>query len=137
HYIDSDEIKNNLRSGLQQAKEDFKLDVIIGPLYSEQVIEISNFVERLDVPFLAPLANTFEINKGHDLIYQINPSFESRGRQTANLAFNSLQLQKFGVMTEKDSHGEIDANAFADEITKLGGEITYFFAEDFASTGYY
>ena len=137
HYIDSDKIANNLRSGLQQAKEDLNIDVIIGPLFSEQVEELSNFVDRLEIPFIAPLANTFNISRGQDYILQINPSFESRGRQTARIAINSLHLQKFGVMTEKGTHGETDATAFANEITELGGEITYFFAEDFASSGYY
>jgi hypothetical protein len=137
HYIDSDELVNNFRAGLQKAKEELNIDVIIGPLFSQQVEELSNFVDRLGIPFIAPLANTYDISSGQDYILQINPSFESRGRQTAKIAIDSLNLQKFGVMTEKGTHGETDATAFADEIIELGGEITYFFAEDFASTGYF
>ncbi|HAC15678.1 MAG TPA: hypothetical protein DCE78_07010, partial [Bacteroidetes bacterium] len=118
HYLDSDEIKNNLRSGLQRAIDELNIDVIVGPLFSEQVEDLSTFVDRLAIPFIAPLANTFDISGGHDFILQINPSFESRGRQTARIAINSLKLHNFGVMTEKGTHGETDATAFAEEVTK-------------------
>jgi hypothetical protein len=40
-------------------------------------------------------------------------------------------------MIEKDTHGELDAKAFADEVVSLGGRVPYYFSEDFAAMGYF
>lgn len=137
HYIDSDKISGNLRSEISRIKQDLSLDAIIGPLFSEQVEQLSAVSERLAIPILPPLANTFNVPSRNTMIYQINPGFGARGRKTAQIAMDHLGLKKFAVISEKGTHGELDARAFIDQVQTAGGTISRYFNEDFASSGYF
>lgn len=137
HFIDSDKISGGLGSNITRLKQELSLDVIIGPLYSEQVEQLSSVTERMGIPILPPLANTFRLSARNTMIYQINPSFAARGRKTAQIAMENLGLNKFAVVSEKGTHGEMDAKAFIEQIQSAGGTISRYFNEDFASNGYF
>lgn len=137
HYLNSDRIRDNLQREIRAFKEKHQISAFFGPLFSDDVARIESLSQELGVPFIAPLANTYRLKNPNSYIYQVNPSFEERGRITARLAVETLGLQKFGVMTEKNSHGETDALSFAIEIENLGGEVRKIIIEDFESTGYF
>jgi ABC-type branched-subunit amino acid transport system substrate-binding protein len=137
HYLNTDRIRDNMIHEIRSFQKKNSISAFIGPLFSEEVIRVESLSKELNIPFIAPLANSFRLNDYDGLIYQVNPSFEERGIITARLAVEKLGLQKFGIMVEKGTHGEIDAQSFANEIENLGGEVVRFINEDFESTGYF
>jgi ABC-type branched-subunit amino acid transport system substrate-binding protein len=112
------------------------VDMILGPLYSQEFAQLGQLAERRGIALFAPLANTITIPRESDYLFQVNPSFESRGRKTARYAIQELGLSRFAVMAETGSNGEAEARAFAEEVEVLGGEIVHMFVENFAARGY-
>ena len=51
------------------------VDVIVGPLYSEQVRQLAPLVNRQRTSLFAPLANTINLSDDLSYVYQINPLF--------------------------------------------------------------
>jgi len=137
HFIETDQLHRSSLDQINRKLESLRIDAIIGPLFSEQVRDISAIARKLGIPVLAPLANTFNRTDQMDLVYQMNPTFESRGESTAKIAFNDLSLRKIGVMAESGTQGENEARAFVQQFTELGGEVPYQFIENFAEMGYF
>jgi hypothetical protein len=137
HFIETEQLS---RSSLDQMSKDLEsrsIDAIIGPLFSEQVRDVGVMARRLGIPVFAPLANTFERTEQLNHVFQMNPTFESRGESTAKIAFEKLNLRKIGVMAESGTQGQQDAESFVKTFTELGGEVPYLFIEDFAEMGYF
>lgn len=137
HFIETEQLPRNSLDQINRTLEALGIDVIIGPLFSEQVRDVSSMARRLGIPVLAPLANTFDRTELMDNVYQMNPTFESRGESTARIAFEDLNIRKVGVMAEQGTQGENDARAFIQRFTELGGEVPYQFIENFAEMGYF
>lgn len=114
-----------------------KVDALIGPLFSEPARPMSQFSELYELPMLAPLANSDDINRNsHNYAYQLNPTFSVHGRTMAQFAVNRLNLDTLAVITETGSLGESSAIAFRQEAERLGAVIAYYINEDFAEDGY-
>lgn len=137
HYFDTGSESRNLRQRVREFVNKNNIDLIIGPLYSNELEDLADLMQDLRIPLFAPLANTARISDSNRYIYQINPSFEDRGRETANLAYNLLGLRRAGIITERNSHAEIEARSFALKFEELGGVVKRMIIEDFASRGYY
>lgn len=113
-----------------------KIDAAIGPLFSEPAITMAALAEEYQIPMLAPLANSENLNLDYNYTFQINPTPEIHGRKMANFAVEELGLDTLAVITENKSPGRISALAFRHEAERLGAHISYYIEQDFASTGY-
>lgn len=113
-----------------------KIDAVIGPLFSEPAIRMAHLAEEFEIPMLAPLANSDNLNNDYKYTYQLNPTFAVHGRKMAQFAVQELQLNSFAIITEPQSLGRASALAFRHEAERLGANIAYYIEEDFASSGY-
>lgn len=113
-----------------------KIDAVIGPLFSEPAIRMAHLAEEFEIPMLAPLANSDDLNKDFKYTYQLNPTFAVHGQKMAQYAVQELQLNSLAIITEPRSLGRASALAFRHEAERLGAQISYYIEEDFASTGY-
>ncbi|PWN07108.1 ABC transporter substrate-binding protein [Rhodohalobacter mucosus] len=111
-------------------------DAVIGPLFSEPAMRMAALSEQLQVPMLAPLANSDSLNMDYNYAFQLNPTFEVHGRNMARFAVRELGLDTLAVFTEKGSLGAAAGNSFRREAERLGAFISYHIEEDFASLGY-
>jgi ABC-type branched-subunit amino acid transport system substrate-binding protein len=111
-------------------------DAVIGPLFSEPAKQMARLSEEYQIPMLAPLANSDELNLDYNYTFQINPTFEVHGKNMARYAVQELGLDTLAVITESESLGRQSALAFRKEAERLGAYISYFFEDDFASIGY-
>lgn len=114
----------------------FSIDAVLGPLFSEPAVKISDLAELYQIPVLAPLANSDSLNVDNPYVYQANPTFSSHGKKMAEYAVNYLQMDTLAVLAERNSLGEASAFAFRDRAEKLGAKVVYFFLEDLSSQGY-
>lgn len=111
-------------------------DAIIGPLFSEVAVELSNYAELYEVPLLTPLANSDQLNLDKNYTFQLNPTFAVQGKKMAQHAINTLGYDTLAVIAERGSLGEASAVAFLDESRRLGAEVVRYYVEELASKGY-
>lgn len=135
-FKDSEKFSARMGNVVNEFVEEDYVDVIIGPLFSEQVAQLSGLVDRRKIPLFAPLANTITVSDDNQYVFQINPSFEARGRQFAQFAVRDHGASRVGIISERDTYSQIEATAFRDEVQRLGGTVVHFFNENFAARGY-
>lgn len=116
--------------------DEHQVDMVLGPLYSQEFTQLTELAERRGKALFAPLANTITIPREARYLFQVNPSFESRGRKTARYAMEELGLRRFAVMAEAGTNGAVEAQSFRNEIEQMGGEVVHYFVENYASRGY-
>lgn len=114
----------------------YRVDAVLGPLFSEPAHKMSGLTELYQIPMLAPLANSDTLNTDNPYLYQANPTFASHGRKMARYAVQQLRMDTIAVLAERNSLGATSAYIFRDEAEKLGAKVPYFFVEDLASMGY-
>ena len=114
----------------------YRVDAMIGPLFSESARKMSQLAESYEIPLITPLANSDEINLGHYYTYQLNPTFAVHGKQMAEFAVNERGLDTLAVVTEQHTLGRNSALAFRQKAEELGAHVEYYMEEDFASLGY-
>lgn len=114
-------------------------DAVIGPLFSENLSLIAAIQNPSHIPVFAPLANTVNLAESHSWIYQLNPTFDNRGREAARFLktnFDSTRIDSVLIIAEKGSLGERAAATFVEEIEKDSIFISKYLIEDFAASGY-
>lgn len=111
-------------------------DAVIGPLFSESAERMAELAEQFNIPMIAPLANSDEINLDYNYTFQMNPTFEVHGRRMARYAVEELGLDTLAVMSQQDALGTASARSFRHEAERLGAFISYYVEEDFSASGY-
>jgi ABC-type branched-subunit amino acid transport system substrate-binding protein len=103
-----------------------RVDIIIGPLYSEEAEAAAGVAQLNGVPLIAPLATDEEVSRNRSFIFQANPTINMRGRLMARFAMRSLRLNEFGIVSDfATSYGEQMAEGFEAEVAELGGEVAF------------
>lgn len=103
------------------------VDLIIGPLYSEEARAAGAVAERAEVPMVAPLATDTVVSAGRRYVFQANPTFPVRGAQLARFARQGILLRRVGIFVE---NSRLDANAerirgFRQEARARGLEVAF------------
>lgn len=114
----------------------YNVDVVLGPLFSEPALKMAKLAEQYQIPLLAPLANSDNLNIDNPYVFQANPTFSSHGRKVAEFAVKNLKMDTLAVLAERNSLGAASAYAFRQEAEKLGAHVAHFFVEDLAAQGY-
>ncbi len=112
------------------------VDAVVGPLFSEPATRMARLSEDYRIPMLAPLANSDQLNRDYNYTFQLNPTFESHGKNMARFAVQELRLDTLAIITEPESQGRVSALAFRHEAERLGAHISYYIEEDFSISGY-
>ncbi|MFB6099600.1 MAG: ABC transporter substrate-binding protein [Salinibacter sp.] len=76
------------------------VDVILGPIRSGAARPAGDRAEKGRVPLVAPLATAESVSKGHDYVFQANPTIPDRGRIMARFAKNGILLDRVGIIYE-------------------------------------
>ncbi|WP_069131834.1 ABC transporter substrate-binding protein [Rhodohalobacter halophilus] len=135
-FKDSHENTDSTAAAITELAWAEKADAVIGPLFSEPARRMAQLSEEYQIPMLAPLANSDELNLDYNYTFQLNPTFAVHGINMARFAVQELGLDTLAVITEKDAFGRDSALAFRKEAERLGAHISYYFEDDFASQGY-
>ena len=99
------------------------LKAIIGPLFSDEVKFANEAFYRTDIPLISPTATENGLTLQNENFFQANPSFETRGKVMANYAFHVDTVRRAAILKASDTYSSKLAQAFAEEFTRLGGEI--------------
>ena len=131
-YVDPD----STEKALTELALSRNTDAVIGPLFSEPAIRMAGISEELQIPMLAPLANSDSLNLDYNYTFQLNPTFEVHGKTMARFAVQELGLDTLAVFVEEGTLGAVAGNSFRREAERLGAYISHHIEEDFASLGY-
>jgi len=102
---------------------DEKVAVIIGPISSNEVFASAGISNERGVPLITPTATANGIAAIGPFIFQANPDYDTRGRDAAAFAYNTLGARNFAVLTPTDVVGKQLTESFIAEISSLGGEM--------------
>ena len=101
------------------------IELIIGPLYSEEAVAAGAAAERARVVLVAPLATEQRVSEGRRHVFQANPTFDQRGRTMARYAAGADPGRRVGVIARVGTFGATMAAAFQDEYERLGGAVPF------------
>jgi ABC-type branched-subunit amino acid transport system substrate-binding protein len=102
---------------------DEKVSAIIGPISSNEVFASAGIANERGVPLITPTATANGIAAIGPSIFQANPDYNTRGRDAAAFAYNTLGARNFAVLAPTDVVGKQLAESFIAEINSLGGEM--------------
>ena len=102
---------------------DVKVSAIIGPISSNEVFASAGIANERGVPLITPTATANGIAAIGPYIFQANPDYDTRGRDAAAFAYDTLGARNFAVLAPSDVVGKQLAESFIAEINSLGGEM--------------
>ncbi|MDQ7041126.1 MAG: ABC transporter substrate-binding protein [Rhodothermus sp.] len=115
-----------VQAALRALLDEQQVDLVIGPLYSEQARAAAEVAEQRGVVLIAPLATDEAVSKGRRFVFQANPTLAVRGRLMARMAVYGLRLDSIGVVAQLgDPTAERMAEAFRAEALRLGAVIPF------------
>lgn len=124
------------REAMQQLIWQDYSDLIIGPLFTESAIALSQLAEQYQIPVITPLANTGRINDGHHYTFQLNPDLARHGERMAQQAVEVMGLDTLAIFTQSDEIGHEAGIAFRREAERLGAHVAWFVEEPYRQRGY-
>ncbi|PJA29867.1 MAG: hypothetical protein CO189_01195 [candidate division Zixibacteria bacterium CG_4_9_14_3_um_filter_46_8] len=99
------------------------VDIIIGPLESENAFCASIISKYEKIPMVVPIAAASGITAIAPNIIQLTPNSEYLGKMMANYAVLKLGIKQFAIISPNDDYGDDISAAFSQEVSRLGGEI--------------
>ncbi|MBS1518359.1 MAG: ABC transporter substrate-binding protein [Bacteroidetes bacterium] len=108
-----------------------KVIAVLGPVFSNELAPNAGAAEFHKMPVVTPTSTQNFLAEKNPYLFQLNPTYDVRGRAMAKYAMDSLKMKRFAVFSE-DSYGKNFAESFSDEVTKDGGDITVkiFYSKD-------
>lgn len=88
---------------------------VIGPVFSAELVNSAGAADFHKIPVISPTATLNFLAEKNPFVFQLNPTYDIRGRLMAKYAFDKLSMKKFIVLSE-DSYGKLYADGFAEEV---------------------
>jgi len=102
---------------------DKKVIAVFGPVFSSELSPNAGAANFHKIPVITPTSTQNFLAQKNPFLFQLNPTYDVRGRTMAKFANNELKMKRFAVFSE-DSYGKNFADSFSEEVLKNGGAIT-------------
>ncbi|MCI0449642.1 MAG: penicillin-binding protein activator [Chlorobi bacterium] len=102
--------------------EDPTVVCVLGPIFSSELTEAALNGPRFKIPIISPTATGDELATHYNYVFQLNPSYEVRGKLMADYLINKRGFKDFAVIYE-ENYGENFRKHFEPEAKILGGKI--------------
>jgi outer membrane PBP1 activator LpoA protein len=102
--------------------ENDSIQCVFGPVYSAELAEVAVLGDEDGIPIVSPTATGDDLASTHDYVFQLNPSYEVRGKLMANYLVKNLKMKNFVVIAE-ETYGVNFSKHFESEVSRLGGKI--------------
>lgn len=111
--------------------EDESIIGVIGPVFSSELTEAANNGPFFKMPIISPTATGDELASNYNYVFQLNPSYEVRGRLMADYLIKKNGLKNFAIISE-ETYGDNFRKHFEEEVKTMGGKvvITQTYAKD-------
>lgn len=101
---------------------DSSVIAIFGPVFSSELINNSGAAKFHKIPIVTPTATANFVAEKNEYVFQLNPTYDIRGRIMAKFAMKELGMKNFAIFSE-ESYGKNFAESFSDEVSIGGGNI--------------
>jgi hypothetical protein len=135
-HMETSDTSLTLEAAMARLAWQHHADAVIGPLFSDDAYRIRDLAEYYQIPVVPPLANADTINISNPFLYQVNPTFEARGRAMANFAVRQLKLDTLAVITQSNQPVAREAREFRNEAERLGATVIHYFSENFEARAF-
>jgi ABC-type branched-subunit amino acid transport system substrate-binding protein len=96
---------------------------ILGPVFSNVASSAAVEAQVQGIPLVSPTANANGIAARGDMVFQVNPDYETRGRAMARYAVLTKQFRRIALLAPSDTFGRQLAEAFLREVRLLDATI--------------
>lgn len=104
------------------------VDIVIGPLFSDEAQIAATAAETEQLPLFVPLATAEDLTHGRQFVFQANPTFTVQGRAMGRFAVRNLRLDTLGVLSvynDQNPSSELMALGFETGVLNAGGSVLY------------
>lgn len=115
--------KDKIKEIAKEFEEISSLKTVIGPVFSDEVMEAADAFSGSDIKIISPTATDNDLAESNNNIYQANPSFAVRGKTIADYIYYIEKKKKMGVINSNSGYSTKLAEAFISEFEKLGGQV--------------
>ena len=108
---------------LDDLLKDYQPIAVIGPLLSREVKAVAPAADAHEVVFVTPTATVPDVQKFGRYLFNAAVNNRALVRDLAAYATGPLGWKRFCILAARDAYGTEMAQAFTDEIRRLGGDI--------------
>ncbi|MEP7146325.1 MAG: ABC transporter substrate-binding protein [bacterium] len=110
---------------------DSSVIAIFGPVFSSELINNAGAPAFHKIPLITPTATQNFLAENNPYVFQLNPTYDIRGRIMARYAMDELGMKNFAILSE-ETYGKNFADSFTDEVLKSGKTVifTKYYAKD-------
>ncbi len=101
---------------------DDKVTAILGPVFSSELVNNAGAALFHKIPIVTPTSTQSFLAEKNPYLFQLNPTYDIRGRIMADFACKELQMKNFAIFSE-EAYGNNFAQSFTDQAIKDGGNI--------------
>ncbi|MBC8042245.1 MAG: amino acid ABC transporter substrate-binding protein [Rhizobacter sp.] len=102
---------------------DRNIDLMLGPVYSTGAAAVARLCAERGVTMITPTATDPAITEGNKTSFQLNPTYDMRGRAIAEYAMKESGAKSFAIFAEEGTYGAEMAEGFRAEVLSQGGEV--------------
>ena len=103
---------------------DSNVIAILGPVYSSELINNAGAAAFHKIPIITPTSTQNFLAEKNPFVFQLNPTYDIRGRVMADFATKELKMNNFAIFSEV-AYGSNFSNSFTDQVNKNGGSIVF------------
>lgn len=96
---------------------------ILGPVFSSELVNNAGAALFHKIPIITPTSTQSFLAEKNPYVFQLNPTYDIRGRIMADFAAKEMQMKNFAIFSE-EAYGTNFAQSFTDQVIKNGGNIT-------------
>jgi ABC-type branched-subunit amino acid transport system substrate-binding protein/predicted negative regulator of RcsB-dependent stress response len=113
----------HLARELEDLLKEYQPIAVIGPLLSREVKAVGQAAEMNEVVFVTPTATVQDVQKFGRYLFNTAVNNRALVRDLAAYATGPMGWKRFCILASRDAYGTEMAQAFTEEIRRLGGEI--------------
>ena len=102
--------------------EDESIIGVIGPVFSSELLEAANNGPYFKMPIVSPTATGDELAENYNYVFQLNPSYEVRGKLMADYLIKKNGMKNFAIISE-ETYGDNFRKHFENEVKTMGGKV--------------
>ena len=99
-----------------------KVDAIIGPTNSQNLISGATALSKSEIPIFAPGSIDEDIHSINSNVHLLNSSLDYKNEILANHIINNLQLEKIAIIAPKTNDGIKEVDSFLEQMNRLNKE---------------
>ena len=103
---------------------DANVKAVIGPVFSAELVNSAGAAAFHKVPVISPTATVNFIAEKNPYVFQLNPTYDIRGRLMAKYAVEKLGMKRFMILSE-DNYGKQYADGFSSQLSSTSDSVLF------------